>query len=333
MRLLLLIIVGTATMINGQEAKPHADKRHSIAENNDSNGSAGRPLTVGNQQAPQGQESSHSTHPQSYLRELLLPPNVLTLALVIVGIVGIIVALCSLGKIDKQIGEMRRQVDVTMLQLRAMHEQVTEMSQQTQSLREYVDYTKTIADAALESARAAKASAEATRDNVAIVISKEKPRISITLEDLTLVIGLQSVKYELRFSGMTPAYILSSGAISQIFDSEQPPGVYIWVPPMYNLPPIIKPTETTRWNGTAFVFPNLALTQSEVDEVIAAKKFIHCWGFIKYRDAFCDVTGKDRQTSFRFVWNFFPAHAFYGETRPIRGYWRQIGGQEENAET
>ncbi len=162
MRVLVLALAFVSVVVNGQESKPHSDtyKRHAATERTGTPDTAGQTVIVVNQQAPQGQENNHPSQRPSHLHEYLLPANVLTLALVLVGIGGIIAAVVTLRKIDEQITEMRRQVDVMFGQLRAMHEQVAEMSAQTGLLTDYVTETKTIANAGIVSANAAKTSAD-----------------------------------------------------------------------------------------------------------------------------------------------------------------------------
>jgi uncharacterized membrane protein YidH (DUF202 family) len=72
--------------------------------------------TVADQRAPQGQENEHATKPPSYFSRLFVPENLPNIALVLVGVGGIIVAVKSLNRIDTQISEMRRQVDAKMQQ-------------------------------------------------------------------------------------------------------------------------------------------------------------------------------------------------------------------------
>ncbi|MGA8215602.1 MAG: hypothetical protein WB799_18535 [Candidatus Sulfotelmatobacter sp.] len=88
MKPLAFAIILVATMINGQEAKPHsdADRRNSAATSADATPhTAGQTVVVVNQQPSQGQENNHSSKPPSYLHELLLPQNLPNLALVIVA--------------------------------------------------------------------------------------------------------------------------------------------------------------------------------------------------------------------------------------------------------
>src|ERR1700693_5331427 len=114
MRWIVLAVIGGAMMVYGQEAKPHSntDKRNSATESNDAANPTGQTVVVVNQQAAQGQQNDHPAKSPSYLHELLLPPNIPNLALVLVGIGGIVIAIRTLKAVGKQIAEMRRQGEV-----------------------------------------------------------------------------------------------------------------------------------------------------------------------------------------------------------------------------
>jgi hypothetical protein len=103
MRWIVLAVVSVALMVHGQETKSHGndDKAGAAAKHKDTTDRGGRAVVVVNQQATQGQENTGSK-PTSYLHELLLPQNIPNLALVVVGIAGIIVAICTLIVINKQ---------------------------------------------------------------------------------------------------------------------------------------------------------------------------------------------------------------------------------------
>jgi len=91
-------------IIGGQETKPHGDphKTNSADKGKDAANASGETVITINQQTPEGQENDHATHSPSVIREYLLPPNVLNLALVMVGIAGIIAAFRTLKIIRRQ---------------------------------------------------------------------------------------------------------------------------------------------------------------------------------------------------------------------------------------
>jgi hypothetical protein len=190
-----------ALMVNGQESQPHSNtvKRDSAAHSKNATDAASQPMVVINQQTPQRQEDSHSGNPPSYLSRLFNPENLPNVALVVIGIGAIIVAFQSLKRIDKQIAEMRRQVDLTFGQLRAMHEQITEMSKQTDVLERSVYVAEDSAGAALLNAKA--------------VIAAERPWIVVKIERIEAEqrqdIARPFWKFTMFNCGRSPAHIVS----------------------------------------------------------------------------------------------------------------------------
>jgi hypothetical protein len=143
MKWMVLAVICADLMVNGQEAKPrsNAHKRDSTAERKDATNTAGQTVITVNQQAPQGQGNNHASKPPSYLHELLLPQNVPNLALVIVGIAGIVTAIYTLKRLGRQAVEMRlqriemtRQRHETRRQRRIMGEQLEAMTGQLRQM-------------------------------------------------------------------------------------------------------------------------------------------------------------------------------------------------------
>jgi hypothetical protein len=208
MRFAVLALLSASLMVNGQEAMPrgNANKRESTTKDKDASIPVGQTVVVVDQRAPQRQEDTHSNQPPSYLRELLAAQNLPNVVLVVVGFIGIVVAICTLKVIGKQVAEMRRQVDLTFGQLRAMHEQITEMSAQTSALERSVKATQ-------DNATAAKESADA-------LVNAERPwisaRIRKRIEKIPTVIGgvhttqlVTFFDFVLTNHGKTPALIKS----------------------------------------------------------------------------------------------------------------------------
>jgi hypothetical protein len=183
MKWVVLAIVGASLMVNGQEAKPrsNAHRRDSAAEAKDASTPTGQTVVL-NQQTPQGQESNHPAKSPSYLHELLLPQNVPSLALVFIGIAGIIAAICTMRTINHQVEEMSRQREVMFGQMRTMQEQVTEMSVQSGILKESVGVAR-------DAATAAKTTAEA-------ILRSERAHVDISLVPLSQ----GSVVYDIRLT-------------------------------------------------------------------------------------------------------------------------------------
>jgi hypothetical protein len=124
MRWVVFAVLDAVLMVNGQESKPHGNthKRNSATESKDAPNTAGQTVVIVNQQTPQRQNYGHTSQSPSYFHELLLPQNIPTDALVIVGIAGIVIAICTLKKIGKQVDEMGRATGVMQRQVDAQNE-------------------------------------------------------------------------------------------------------------------------------------------------------------------------------------------------------------------
>jgi hypothetical protein len=232
-------------------------------------------------------------------------------ALVGVGIAGVIAAIRSLRAINSQISEMRKQVEVATLQVRAMQEQITEMSKQTDALERSVDI--------------AKQSADAARDNVNLVINKERARIRIgPVERLILTVGVPlKVEFRLLYYGSTPAFHVTSEVwtvLSESLESYEK----ITIPHGITDLPGIASTENFTTGFDDFLLKPLPLDQATVDRIIKGEMHVHFQAIIKYIDFF----DKSRETAFHYRW-----HAADTSRKP-RGlrweFWDEVGGEKDN---
>jgi len=282
MRFLVLAFAFASLMVNGQESKPHsdADKRNAGAESKDTTKTTRQTVIVVNQQTPQRQQNDRPANPPSYLHEYLLPANVLTLALVLVGVGGIIAAVVSLRKVDKQIGEMRRQVDLTFGQLRAMHETIAEMSKQTDVLE------KSVA-AAEKSAEAAKTSADIAA-RVSIPTLKIEQFKTGNVGAASNLAFFQFPKFEITVKnyGQTPAFLRSW---TLKFTCEDLPDVPVYTGGNGEGIPLEKQVIAA---GTPYTLPELPfyrrdrLSLEDAMQIIDMKKTFTVYGFIAYTDVF-----------------------------------------------
>jgi hypothetical protein len=133
-RLVVYALLIFAVQGQPERPKPSSNKTHPQGSSNPmphtpSTASAGRAVVV-DQQAPQAQESRPTNQPQSYLKRLLAAENLPSLILSLIGIVGVIVAICTLGSINQQAREMRHQRILMRGQLGAMRRQTRHMEQQ-----------------------------------------------------------------------------------------------------------------------------------------------------------------------------------------------------------
>jgi hypothetical protein len=182
---LLLAFFGASMMVNGQTTKPHSNThtRNAASDHANAYGSpqtrdpAERTVVVVNQQAPQGQQDDHPGKPPSYLHELLMPANLPNLLLVVVGIAGIITAICTLRVLSRQALSMRRQ---------------------TTHLRRSVVWSR-------RSANAAKRSADAALRNAQAVINAERSWVDI----VPIQFGIGEWRFEATNHGKTPAELVS----------------------------------------------------------------------------------------------------------------------------
>jgi len=90
-------------------------------------GTASQTVVVANQRAPNRDENRSTTPPEGYFKRLSSPEILPQVILCAVGIAGVIIATCTLGKIATQAREMRHQRIVMRGQLGTMRRQLREM--------------------------------------------------------------------------------------------------------------------------------------------------------------------------------------------------------------
>jgi hypothetical protein len=126
--MMLRIIVGLALIlpVHGQEKSAHStgDKRGTDAKANSPAPSGPSTVNVINQQAPNQQTNGAESHPKSYLCRLFSPENLPNVGLFIVGCAGIIIAICTLGKIRNQAELMNRQAKIMERQAKLQEAQM-----------------------------------------------------------------------------------------------------------------------------------------------------------------------------------------------------------------
>jgi hypothetical protein len=120
-----------------------------------------------NQQAPPKEQNRAATPRDGYFKQLASPETLPQVILCLVGISGVIIAVCTLREIARQAGEMRHQRIVMRGQLGTMRRQLREMQtagKQTDEMitqvTKQVGHLEKAAAAAKESADAAKLSAD-----------------------------------------------------------------------------------------------------------------------------------------------------------------------------
>jgi hypothetical protein len=211
-----------------------------------------------------------------------------------VGIVGVYAAY-------KTLGEMKVQRETMQGQLTAMQNQFTEMKRQND-----------------------------------IIISKERLRISMDdPEKLSFPFaGPHRVQFALTFSGTTTGDILKSFATVGISDSRKTqPEDPIFAPKITNLPSKINPAEKKTFNASAWFVPRITISKNEVDEIVAGVKFVHFWGFVRFTDAFFDVSHIERTMRFHYVWIYTEMKNLGSPSGdPPFGFWDGKYEEEEKCE-
>ncbi|MGA7057346.1 MAG: hypothetical protein WBY78_07915 [Terriglobales bacterium] len=208
-----------------------------------------------------------------------------------------------------------------------------------------------IAKQTVETAKAADAAllnAQAAKQAVDIVISKERCRIGMKRPDGLMELPyhltgpdreiafnpnrVQQVDYRLNCYGLTVGYILEAVHGACISDSEEPPTV--GGSPIHYLRERLDPTDPDQaWTATfAPLFPRLESIE-DVYAVVEGRKFIHLWGHIRYKDVFFDVFRQKRITAYRYVWKFTGNPTDIATTTPKGGRfgtWVKCGPPEDN---
>lgn len=229
MRWLAIAVIGAALMVHGQEAKPHsnANKRNSATESKDATDTAGQTVVVVNQQAPQGQQNDHAEQPRHSLHELLLPQNIPNVALVLVGIAGIVIAVRTLKALRSQAGIMRGQLEAMQGQIAQMENsgaqtaelikhaagQVTALADSAQAAKEMAEAARITAMAAENGALAASASARAARVSADALISAERPWLSVSVEQIQGASSAFLHQFSVKNLGRTPAMIVGASTM------------------------------------------------------------------------------------------------------------------------
>jgi hypothetical protein len=182
------------------------------------------------------------------------------------------------------------------------------------------------AASAIASAAAMK-SAEAAIQNVEVFVSKERARLRIEAEKLKLEppveYSIQEVWHTVANHGSTPAFVVDSGSIAYVSDSDQPSEKQVLLPPLMGYESVILPNAKPLRKSTFFV--GNKLTKADIAAIDDGKCFVHVHGFIKYKDAF----DRERETRFKYVWQIICRF----EDGDNVGHWLRRGNEADNQET
>jgi hypothetical protein len=219
----------------------------------------------------------------------------------------------------RTLGAIKRQADI--------------MDAQKEILQESVSAAKANADSAEANAVAAKEGAQAASRNIEMFISKERARLRVTLKPLVLSAPKFESTYVVDFSvkncGPSTAFITQSSCVTyygpqQMVESEQETGTAIMFP-IHLLPSEL--SDNTPIETFAFIFFH-DIVSFALSEIKEERFFVGIRGAIAYDDVF----GKQRNTTFRYIWKLSPIRGVLG-VDPFMGEWIKCGSPEDNKET
>jgi hypothetical protein len=178
---------------------------------------------------------------------------------------------------------------------------------------------------------AAKETAEATKQSIEVMITKERSRLRVDLKNLSLTPKFASVYFVdfiISAHGSTAAYIVDARCtaaalpLEHVGDPEV--GMNVFLP--VALPTVILPNSVPVEPSVIFHY-----SKDDADIVMAEIKndrlFVTVRGVIKYKDVF----DRARITSFRYVWKYHPFSPIGKDNRV--GSWEKCGAPEDNCET
>lgn len=307
--MLLVLVFAVVLPIYGQKESPKPNSQQDHAEN------AGKPSPRPvPQNTPQTESNRASVASKSYLSRLFSPENLPNVGLFIAGIGGIVVAIYTLKSIKQQVGlmdgqlkEMQKQAGLMDRQAHLMVGQLSEMQAAGKQIGEQI---------------------ELARKNIDLILNKERSHLRVELEKLDIpadtTYSVITVEYTVKLYGPTLATVVESEVSSTIEDTDSPPtGPYLSA---LFIPTIITPSDGPQKARTIVEGHSDEGAQDikTIGDVKAGTKFVHCWGYIHYRDVF----GRDQWTRFRNVWKYDP-----WESMGKFGDWRPCGPQEDNSAT
>jgi hypothetical protein len=209
---------------------------------------------------------------------------------------------------------------------------LTEVGRQAATLEEHSEHLSGLVRAANANAEAAKTNAEVASNNLEMFIGKERPWLKIELEPLSLQppsVGPPFIlaHYKLRIYGPTEAFILQSSIYGILTDSDKIEDAKATLGGSVVTESVISPTyvpedrfvlvmkKSDKWD--------VSPTQEDIGDVDEGKKFIHIWGYVRYKDRF----GREHWTKIRYIWtrNFISRNKY-------SGFWRTSGKPEDNYE-
>lgn len=297
---LLWLIPGV--IVNGQKegSKPITNQTHpkgAKSPQSDRPQPTSLRLDAVQEQTSEGKQDGAKAQPQSYPSRLFSPENLPNIGLFVAGLLGIGIAIGTLS-------EMKTQRNI-------MQGQLAEMK---------------------AGGELTKASADAARDSVEIVISKERARLSVEPELLKLPneksdTAFFSVCYRIKHQGATDAKIIGGETFALLTDSEAAPSLDDAMSWGISAPQWFTKEDSAENHYQAVwkVGKIANVDMEDARDLRGGKQFIHFWGFIKYEDIF----GRSRMCTFRWMWKR-SEFQFGRSSAEDLGYWRKYGSDQDN---
>jgi hypothetical protein len=229
-------------------------------------------------------------------------------ALAVVAILQLLTLLWqgfALGKMMRAVGSQAHQMEH---QSSAMDRQLRIMEEQLAALK--------------DTASAASATAIAAKENVELIVRKERARLRIDLEPFYLNFNAPSAaSFTIQHQGSTDAFVLNSRAAIYVSESRDPDPLVGSGKPL-PIPNVI------RAKDPAVVAQDVLhpFTREEIDSIRQLKSFVHFTGFVRYKDVF----DGEHETRFNKVWSIARVNNLGGE--PFT-YWEHCGAADQNIET
>jgi hypothetical protein len=117
---ILPFILTCVLVVNGQEKRPEAKPHEKDSQSEKPPTPPTSGVSVVNQQTPTQQENRAADRPQGYFRRLFSAENLPNIGLFFVGVIGTVVAICTLIDIQKQTHNTRVIADAALLNAKAI---------------------------------------------------------------------------------------------------------------------------------------------------------------------------------------------------------------------
>ena len=302
---------GASKNVQNQPGSEQADPKHSPAPVN-ADQPQGHDANTDKKTKENGQQSVKITEPITV--DVVRPQTTWTdrgvwffnLCLAVTSALQVWLLCRTLAFIRRQTHEMKRQRITMREQLKAMQGQLVQAGKQ---------------------AEAASDAAKAARDNIELVIGKERARVRVELQKFDLADAGKFIFHQvdcLVFSyGTNSAFVSDSRVwVGVSPDAEEGPPDSIPARQPISVPRVLHPTEDGVKKRAIIL---TQFTPSDVDAIRKGALFVHFRGVIE----FSDWSERKYVTRFRYVWK--PSFSAFFDS--WGGYWSRTGKPEDNSET